>query len=70
MNADSRSACTRIVWYECAIWPELWDQYLNSLQEFILPMDFLKTNHIVVRGKSCKEDLPLVPGKLWKQGIQ
>ena len=40
------------------------DQYLNGLQKFILRMGFLKTNDIVILGKSCKIDVLRFPGEL------
>ena len=50
--------------YERTVLPELWDQYLISLLEFVLPMDFLKANHNIILGKS-RQFYVFSSGKLW-----
>ena len=37
---------------------------LNSLQEFILPMRFLKTNDVVISSKACEISMFPFPGAL------
>ena len=37
--------------YKRAMQLESWCQYLNSLENFIIPMDFLKTDDAVAPGK-------------------
>ena len=64
MNADSRSTCIYIVRYERTKHTEFKDQDLNSLQEFIFPVCFLKAKDVVILGKLCKIDVLLFPGML------
>ena len=64
MNKNSRPACIYIVRHECTKWRELREKYLNSLQTFIFPMCFLKTNNVVVLGQSREVNMFLFPGAL------
>ena len=52
MDADSRSTCVYIIRYKRTKKLESRGQYLKSLEQLILPMNFLETDNVVVLGKS------------------
>ena len=64
MNKKSRPACIHIVRREFSKHAELGDEDLNSLQEFILPMCFLKANDVFISGKAREISMFRVPGVL------
>ena len=64
MDADGGSSCAHIVRYERTEKPELWDQNLNGLQIFILPMNLLKAQDIVIPGQSLDVMMFSFPGGL------
>ena len=65
MDADGRSSCVQIIRFKCAKESELREQKLNSLEEFILPVNFLKANDIIILSKPRKRDVFLFSGH-WK----
>ena len=67
MNADGQSACIQIR-SERTIKPELRGQYLNGLKKLMLPMEFLKTDDVVVLGKPSEVVVLFSAGELWWSG--
>ena len=62
MDADGRSSCVQIIRFLCAKESELRDKSLNSLEEFILPVNFLKANDYSQQPR--KRDVFLFSGQL------
>ena len=66
MDADGRSSCVQIIRFYCAKESELKDKNLFSLEEFILPVNFLKANDIIILSKPRTRDVFPFSGQLWR----